>query len=73
MKKFTKQIKILLKIMRFSLYQILLIFLCATFAVAHKNHGQECLNQRIVLHLENKPFGYGFTSNQKKRFCEFYL
>jgi len=71
MKKFTKQIKILLKIMRFSLYQILLIFLCATFAVAHKNHGQECLNQRIALHLENKPLDMALRQIKKNASVSF--
>jgi hypothetical protein len=71
MKKFTKQIKILLKIMRFSLYQILLILFCATFAIAHKNHGQECLNQKIVLHLENKPLDMALRQIKKNASVSF--
>jgi type II secretory pathway component GspD/PulD (secretin) len=71
MKKFTKQIKILLKIMRFSLYQVLLILFCATFAIAHKNHGQECLNQKIVLHLENKPLDMALRQIKKNASVSF--
>ena len=54
MKIFTESIKIFLKIMRFSFYQVLLIVMCSTLAIAHENRGQEFLNQKITLKLENK-------------------
>lgn len=40
--------------MRFSFYQVLLIVMCSTLAIAHENRGQEFLNQKITLKLENK-------------------
>lgn len=50
----TKPLKILLKIMRLSICPFLLSIACATFVMAYDGKGQELLNQRISLHLENK-------------------
>ena len=50
----TKPLKILLKIMRLSIRPFLLLIACATFVMAYDGKGQELLNQRISLHIENK-------------------
>lgn len=71
MKKITKQNKILLKIMRFSLYQIIITFVCATFAIAHDNMGQEFLNQKVALHLENKSLDLALRQIQKATSVKF--
>lgn len=54
MKISTKPIRILLKIMRMSIYQLILSILCTTLVAANDSRAQELLNRRISLDLDDQ-------------------
>lgn len=54
MKISTKPIRILLKIMRMSIYQLILSVLCTSLVVANDSRAQELLNRRISLDLNDQ-------------------
>jgi TonB-dependent starch-binding outer membrane protein SusC len=56
--KITKQThKVFLKIMRISVFQMVVSALCATFALANDGKAQELLTRRISLDMENASVG----------------